>query len=399
MNTTEFIKLTTGSIFAHRMRSFLTALGISIGIAAVVLLTSIGEGLHQYVMSEFSQFGTNIIKVQPGTTQTHGGNVAALSSFRPLSLDDARVLEKIPGIIAVDALVQGNAEVEAHKRQRRTTIYGVGPQFHVVYDIKPSAGSFLPKDNLVSPRPYVVLGSKVRDELFENRNPLGQRIRVGGQRYLVIGVMESKGQILGIDLDDAVYIPTARAMDLFNRNGLMEINVKYRESAPVDEVLASLKRSLIARHGTEDFTLVTQEQMLEVLSSILNVLTFAVGALGGISLFVGAIGVLTIMTIAVNERVSEIGLLRALGAKKSQILLIFLGEAMVLASIGGFVGLLIGAGGAQLLGLLFTALPVHTPWTFVLIAEVIAILIGLLAGVLPARRAANMDPVDALRTE
>ena len=399
MNISDFIKLTTGSIFAHRMRSFLTALGISIGIAAVVLLTSIGEGLHQYVMSEFSQFGTNIIKIQPGVTQTHGANIASLSTVRPLSLDDAAALEKIPGIIAVDAMVQGNAEVETHQRQRRTTVYGVGPKFHIVYDIKPSAGTSLPEDNLVSPRPYVVLGSKVRKELFENRNPLGQRIRVGGHRYRVIGVMESKGQVLGIDLDDAVYIPTARAMDLFNRQGLMEINIKYRESAPVAEVLASLKRTLVSKHGSEDFTLVTQEQMLEVLNSILNVLTFAVGALGGISLFVGAIGVLTIMTIAVNERVSEIGLLRALGAKKSLILLIFLGEAIILASIGGFAGLIIGAGGAQLLGILFTALPVQTPWTFVFIAELIAVLIGLLAGVLPARKAANLDPVEALRTE
>lgn len=399
MNTADFIKLTTGSIYAHRMRSFLTALGISIGIAAVVLLTSIGEGLHQYVMSEFSQFGTNIIKVQPGTIKTHGSNIASLSSVRPLSLDDAEALKKISSIVAIDAAIQGNAEVETHQRQRRTTVYGVGPKFPIVYDIKPSAGTFLPEDDLVSPRPYVVLGSKVREELFENKNPLGKRIRVGGQRYRVIGVMESKGQILGIDLDDAVYIPTARAMDLFNRQGLMEINVKYRESASVDEVLASLKRNLIARHGSEDFTLVTQEQMLEVLSSVLNILTFAVGALGGISLFVGAIGVLTIMTIAVNERVSEIGLLRALGAKKTLILLIFLGEAMVLASIGGFAGLILGAGGAHLLGVLFSALPVHTPWTFVFVAELIAIFIGLLAGVLPAKKAANLDPVDALRTE
>jgi len=399
MNIYDFIKLTTSSIFAHRMRSFLTALGISIGIAAVVLLTSIGEGLHKYVMGEFSQFGTNIIKVQPGKTKTHGANLASLSTVRPLSLEDAQALKRIPGIVAVDPLVQGNAEAETYQRQRRTTVYGVGPQFPIVYDIKPVSGSFLPDDDQISPRPFVVLGSKVRDELFDDRNPLGQRIRVGGQRYRVIGVMEPKGQILGVDLDDAVYVPTARAMSLFNRQGLMEINVKYRESASVDEILASLKRGLIARHGSEDFSLVTQEEMLEILNSVLNVLTFAVGALGSISLFVGAIGVFTIMTIAVNERFSEIGLFRALGAKKSQILFIFLGEAIVLAAIGGFAGLVIGAGGAQLLGYLFTSLPVHTPWSFVVIAEVIALFIGLLAGVLPARKAANLDPVDALRAE
>ncbi len=399
MNLTDFIKLTTSSIITHGTRSFLTALGIAIGIAAVVLLTSIGEGLHQYVMSEFSQFGSNIIKVQPGKTETHGSNIASLSTVRPLSLSDAEALKKVPGVIAVNPSVQGNAEIETFQRQRRTAVYGVGPQFNRVFDINTATGSFLPDDNQMSPRPYVVLGSKVREELFEEQNPLGKRIRVGGQRYRVIGVMESKGNVLGIDLDDAVYIPTARAMDLFDRNSLMEINIKYQDNKNVNEVLANLKRRLIARHGSEDFTLVTQEEMLEVLSSVLNVLTFAVGALGGISLFVGAIGVFTIMTITVNERYSEIGLLRALGARKSQILIIFLGEAMLLASIGGFAGLLIGAGGAQLLGISVPALPVHTPWSFVLAAEAIAVFIGLLAGVLPARRAALLNPVDALRSE
>ena len=399
MNFSDFIKLTTGSIIAHGMRSFLTALGIAIGIAAVVLLTSIGEGLHQYVMSEFSQFGSNIIKVQPGKTQTHGSNIASLSTVRPLSLSDAQALKKVSGVIAVNPSVQGNAEIETFQRQRRTTVYGVGSQFNRVFDINTATGAFLPDDNEMSPRPYVVLGSKVRDELFEDQNPLGKRIRVGGQRYRVIGVMESKGNVLGIDLDDAVYIPTARAMDLFDRQSLMEINIKYQENKDVNEVLANLKRSLIARHGSEDFTLITQEEMLEVLSSVLNVLTFAVGALGGISLFVGAIGVFTIMTITVNERYSEIGLLRALGARKSQILVIFLGEAMLLASIGGFAGLIIGAGGAQLLGVSVPALPVHTPWSFVFAAEAIAVFIGLLAGVLPARRAAHLNPVDALRSE
>lgn len=399
ISLSDFIRLTLSAIFAHRMRSFLTALGIAIGVAAVVLLTSIGEGLHKYVMSEFSQFGTNIINIQPGTSQTHGANIAALSTVRPLSLDDAIALGKLPNVLVADAAVQGNAAVEVHNRQRRTTIYGVSSGFPIAFDIKPASGSFLPEDNQVSPRAYVVLGSKVRKALFDDINPLGKRIRVGGQRYRVIGVMESKGQILGFDLDDAVYIPTARAMDLFNRQGLMEINIKYRENASATDVIASIKRVLVARHGSEDFTVVTQEQMLEVLSSVLSILTFAVAALGGISLFVGAIGILTIMSIAVNERVGEIGLLRALGAKKSQIILLFLGEAIVLSSIGGAAGLLIGIGGAQLLGFFFTALPVYTPWTFVFIAEFVAIVIGLLAGVLPAIRASNLDPVEALRSE
>ena len=399
MRLNDLIRLTLHSLISHRMRSFLTATGIAIGIAAVVLLTSIGEGLHQYVLNEFSQFGSNIVSIQPGTSQTHGGNVAALSNTRPLSIEDGEALKKLSDILAVNSVVQGNAEIEGNNRQRRTTVYGVGPQSPQVFEFYPAVGKFLPDDNVISPRPYAVLGSTLRDELFGTENPLGQLIRIGGHRYRVIGVMESKGQILGIDLDDAINIPTARAMDIFNRESLMEIQVKYKAGANVDEVIAGIKRLLITRHGQEDFTIVTQDQMLEVLSDVLNVLTFAVGALGGISLFVGGIGVLTIMSIAVNERISEIGLFRALGAPQRQILLIFLGEAILLSALGGLIGLCIGIGGAQLLSYAIPALPVYTPWSYVIGAEAIAVVIGLLAGVFPAQRAARLDPIDALRTE
>jgi len=205
--------------------------------------------------------------------------------------------------------------------------------------------------------------------------------------------------VLGVDLDDAIYIPVARAMELFNRDGVMEIDLVYSEQAPVDEVVAGIKRILIARHGSEDFTITTQEQMMDVLGSVLNILTFAVGAIGGISLLVGGVGILTIMTIAVNERVSEIGLFTALGATRLQILGLFLGESILLAMVGGLVGLGVGFGGAQLLHLLLPALPTHTPILYVVLAEGLAILIGLLAGVLPARRASRLDPIEALRTE
>jgi putative ABC transport system permease protein len=261
------------------------------------------------------------------------------------------------------------------------------------------SGRFLPADDPTAPRAFAVLGSKTRDELFGSRNPLGQRIGIGGNRYRVIGVMESKGTILGFDMDDTVYIPTARGMELFNRNSLLEIDILYQEDANIDKVLQSIKRTLMARHGREDFTITTQQQMLEVLGSILNILTFAVGAIGGISLLVGAIGIVTIMTIAVNERINEIGLLRALGANQGQVLSLFLGEAIVLAAVGGLSGLGLGIGLAQLLHLALPALPVHTSWLFIVLAEVVAIFIGLAAGVLPARRAARLDPIEALRTE
>ena len=243
------------------------------------------------------------------------------------------------------------------------------------------------------------MGAKLKRELFGSANPLGQRIRVGGDRYRVIGVMESKGNVLGIDIDDAVYIPAAKALELFNRDSLMEIDLLYAAQAPVEEIVAGIRRTLMSRHGVEDFTITTQAQMLDVLGSILNVLTFAVGALGGISLLVGGVGILTIMIIAVNERIAEIGLLRALGAGRLQVLALFMGEAAFLAAIGGLLGLILGVGGAYLLKVLIPALPISTPWLYVLLAECLAILIGLAAGVFPAHRAAKLDPVEALRAE
>ncbi len=399
MHAVDYIRLAGSSVRAHRLRTALTASGIAIGVAAVVLLTSIGEGVHRFVLSEFTQFGTNIIGINPGKATTFGGSIGVFGSVRPLSLEDAEALRRVPYVEAVVPFVYGNAQVESDERQRRTTVYGAGTEFPRAFRFPVGQGSFLPDDDPRAPRALAVLGSTMRDELFGSRNPLGQRIRIGGDRYRVVGVMASKGQMLGIDLDDTVYIPAARGLDLFNRDGLMEIDILYAEGAPVDEVVAGIRRVLIARHGGEDVTITTQQQMTDVLGSVLDVLTFAVGALGGISLLVGGVGILTIMTIAVRERTSEIGLLRALGATRGQVLGLFLGEAVVLATVGGLIGLALGAGGAWLLGVAVPALPVHTALEFVLLAEAVAVTIGLLAGVLPARRAAAMEPVDALRAE
>jgi putative ABC transport system permease protein len=381
------------------MRSFLTALGIAVGIGSVVLLTSLGEGLHRFMLAEFSQFGTNLIAINPGRVTTHGISGGLISNVRPLSIEDGQALTRIPQVLDVISVVQGNAAVESGKKHRRTTIYGIDPAAPKVLKLDIAAGRFLPDDPPRAARSFAVLGSKVRNELFGTGQALGKLIRIGSERFRVIGSMESKGQMLGFDLDDAVYIPTAKALAMFNRESLMEIDVLYEEGSSADEVAAQIKKLLIARHGNEDFTITTQEKMLEVLGSILNILTLAVGALGGISLFVGGVGILTIMTIAVNERTNEIGLLRALGSEKNQILGFFLGEAIILASIGGLAGLVLGVGGAWLLGFLVPALPTHTSWTYLLAAELLAAAVGLVAGVLPARRAAALNPVDALRSE
>lgn len=395
----DLIRLTSSSFLTYRMRSFLTGLGIAIGIAAVILLTSIGEGLHKFMLAEFSQFGTNIISVQPGKTQTQGGNVGIFGSVRELTLEDADALRRLPYVESVIPGLMGNAEVKANGRARRTMILGEGRDFGKTFTMKVQSGTIWPDEDNGQARALAVIGSKIHQEIFDGANPLGSYLRIGGQRYRVIGVMEPKGQILGMDMDDAVFIPAARAMELLNRSGLMEVNVSYRPDVDADKMIEILKERLIERHGREDFTIISQEQALEVLSSVLNILTFAVGALGGISLLVGAVGILTIMTMAVTERTSEIGLLRALGSQKRQILILFLGEAMLLSAVGGLSGLLLGVGIAQGFHLLFPALPVHTPWLFALFAELMAISIGLAAGVAPAMRAARLDPVEALHAE
>ncbi|MGE5491681.1 MAG: ABC transporter permease [Actinomycetota bacterium] len=395
----DALHLAVRSITAHRLRSFLTLLGIAVGIAAVILLTSIGEGIHRFVLAEFTQFGTNMISAQPGKTRTGGRPSGLPSSARPLSLEDAQSLERLPHVVAVTPNVRGNAEVEGNGRTRRTLVYGVSSTMVDVFRSKVRSGQFLPPEDAGSARAFVVLGSKLKDELFGTESPLGQRLRIGGLHFRIIGVMEPKGQFVGIDLDDTAFIPAGRALELFNRDGLDEINISAEEGVPAAKVAAGIRERLLARHGREDFTLVTQEEMLTTLSKILNVLTMAVGALGGISLLVGGVGIVTIMTIAVTERTGEIGLLVALGAPRRTILGLFLGEAMALAAVGGFLGLTLGIGLAQVIHLLVPALPVHTPISFVLLAEGVAVAIGLLAGVLPARRAARLDPVEALRAE
>jgi len=395
----DFLQLTGSAIVAHRTRSLLTGLGIAVGIAAVVLLTAIGEGVQRYVVKEFTQFGTNLIAVSPGKTETFGVSGAIISNVRPLSLDDAEALERLPQILAAVPFVQGNAEVEAGGRTRRTTVFGTGAAVPQVWQIQPALGRFLPDDEARRARPFAVLGSKLHTELFGAASPLGQRIRIGGETYRIIGTMQAKGQMLGFDLDDTVYIPTVRAMAMFDRNSLMEVDVLYSADADGDELAERIRERLTARHGSEDFTIVTQDQMLEVLGSVLEVLTLAVGALGAISLLVGGIGILTIMTISVNERTAEVGLLRALGARRRQVIGLFLGEAVVLAAFGGAAGLLLGAGGTWLIAALVPGLPTQVAWGYVLLALGVAVAIGLLAGVVPALRAAGLDPVTALRNE
>jgi putative ABC transport system permease protein len=399
MRTADFIRLVTQSIAAHRMRSILTALGIGIGVTAVVLLTSIGEGVNRYVVEQFTQFGTTTLAIQPGKASTFGVSPGVVNSVRPLSLADAAALTRAPHVLHSVPVVTGSASIEANGRERTVNVFAVGPQFDQAFKFQVSSGTFLPPDELERARPVAVLGATVFEEIYGGGNALGDRVRIGGQRYRVVGVMESKGEMVGFDLDDTVYIPSARGLELFDREGLHEIDVLYGEDAPVDEVVAGVRRILLARHGVEDFTIITQQEMLDVLGSIIDVLTLGVAALGGISLLVGGVGIFTIMTIAVRERTQEIGLLRAIGARRSRIAQLFVGEAMLLSAIGGIGGLGVGIAIVLVTRWAVPAMPARIAPLYVMLSILIAVTIGLVAGVLPARSAARLEPLDALRAE
>jgi putative ABC transport system permease protein len=245
-----------------------------------------------------------------------------------------------------------------------------------------------------------VLGPKLARELFGDRNPLGGIVRVGGTRLRVVGVMEPKGEMLGFDLDDLAYVPVATAMRMFNLSDLTEVDVVYRAGASAERIAREIKRVLSARHaGEEDFTVTTQEAMLEVFGNVMRMVTLAVGAIAGISLLVGAIGILTMMWITVRERTTEIGLVRAIGASAGQVGALFLFESAGVALAGGAAGLAMGFGAGAALRWLVPGLPVETPLGFVVAALATSLGVGLLSGVLPARRAAGLDPIEALRAE
>jgi putative ABC transport system permease protein len=395
----ELLRLALGAVRAHRLRSFLSALGIAIGVAAVILLTSIGEGTRLYVVSQFTQFGTNIIAINPGRSKTMGIPGVLGGSTRKLTIDDAEALTRIRGVEVVVPVTMGLGAVELGGRSRSVTILGATPDLPVLWRFGARQGSFWPRGDPRQGGASAVLGPKLARELFGERSPLGAVVRIAGGRFRVVGVMQPKGQMMGFDVDDIAIVPVASALRLFNQDELMEIDLVYANARDTARVEAEVKRVLIERHGDEDFTVTTQEAMLDVFGNVMDVLTTAVGAIASISLLVGATGILTMMWIAVGERTSEIGLLRAVGATAAQVQAVFLAEAAALATLGGVLGIAIGLGGGLLLRLVVPGLPLETPLRFVLAGLAVSAATGLVAGVGPARRAAALDPIDALRAE
>ena len=381
------------------MRSFLTSLGIAIGVVCVIFLTGLGQGLQSYIVSQFTQFGSNIISVSPGKTETMGMPLGIFGNVKPLTFEDAKALERLPVIEFAVPVSAGNGEIEYGEKMRRSKVVGTGADYDVIVDATDMLGEYLPHDNPKSPRSLAVLGPDMRDELFGDVNPLGEIVRVNSERFRVIGVLPPKGDFLGFNLDDAIYIPMAKFQSMFNLNNFQELDVVHYERYATEEAVASIKRLIIDRHGSEDVTITTQANMLETLNDIMQWLKFTVAAFGGISLLVGGVGIFTIMTVAVNERTSEIGVLRAVGASQKKIRDVFLLESIFLAILGAVLGLSIGFSAVYIALLFYPDMPIAIAWDYIVYAVLISLSIGLLAGFLPARAAAQLDPVKALRTD
>jgi putative ABC transport system permease protein len=399
MTSRDLAAFAYASLAGHRLRTALSMVGIGIGVAAVILLTSIGEGARRYILDQFTQFGTNILAINPGKQETLGLPGVLGGTTKKLTLDDAEALARLPGVVRAAPFVVGSARVEWGNRGRAVNVYGATSAMPEVLKFGVRQGRFLPEGDPRRGSPIAVLGPTLKRELFGEADALGEFVRIGGRRFRVVGVMEPKGQILGFDIDDTAYIPVATALSLFNLDELFEVDLLFAHAQLEDQVAASARALLTDRHGKEDFTLTTQSQMLEVFGNVMDVVTAGVGAIAGISLLVGAIGILTVMWIAVGERTSEIGLLKAVGATARQILLVFLTESAAMATAGGAAGIAAGLAVLALLRVAVPGLPVRTPVEFVLAALAVSLATGLASGVLPARRAARLDPIVALRAE
>lgn len=385
------------ALFAHRLRSLLSLVGMSIGVAAVVVLTGLGEGARTYVTDQFASLGSHLLIVVPGRVETVGALPGIGGTPEDLTLEDSEALRReIPEIRRIAPIAMATEAVAHRERRRQVAVVGATPEFLEVRQLAIRRGTFLPPGELRRGSAVAVLGAETAAELFPGEDALGKVVRIGGLRVRVIGVLEPRGVQMGLNLDEVAVIPVATAMRLFNRSSLFRILVEGSSHTDLDRLSQRVIEVLTERHGDEDVTCLTQEAMLSSFSQILTALTLAVGAIGAISLAVAGIGIMNVMLVSVSERTTEVGLLRALGVSRDQIVGVFLVEATLLSILGGLVGTGLGLVGVRVLRLVYPAFPAAAPTWAIAAALATALVVGLAFGVLPARRASRLDPVTAL---
>jgi putative ABC transport system permease protein len=400
MKSGDVARFAWRSLEGYRTRTLLMILATSIGVAAVIVLTSLGEGARRYVRNEFESLGTNLLVVLPGRAETFGGSMGALASgrtARDLTLEDSLALRRIRGVIHVAPLNLVEGEISAKGRRRDAPIAGSTDVMQHVWGLSVASGRFLPPQDPRNATPYCVLGSKVAREMFPAESPLGQSVRLGDRRFRVIGVLAPKGEFAGINMDDLVFIPVASAQVLFNLSSLLRIGIMTRSREDMPRVREDVRRTLRERHGGEDdVTLLTEDAVSAAFDKILVALTFALGGIAAISMAVAGILIMNVMLIAVAQRTSEIGLLKALGASPQKIRFLFFAEAALLSLTGGVAGSIVGQLGSFAIRRIYPAVPAFAPVWAVIGALALAVGTGIAFSVLPARRAARLDPAAAL---
>jgi putative ABC transport system permease protein len=381
------------------LRTGLLVLAMSIGVAAVILLTALGDGARRYVIEEFSAIGSNLLIVLPGRSETGGLNPANLvtSTPRDLTVEDAASLTQIKGVRKVAPIVVGSSEISVGGKLREVMLVGTSSDFLEVRRLRLAQGRFLPPDEVGQGSNVAVIGSLLRDELFGAESPLGKPIRVGDRRFRVIGVLSAGGRGMGMTTDELIIVPTATAQAMLDTNTLFRILIEGYHRGELDSLKSRVQKALTERHdGEEDFTLITQDAVLQTFDKILRVLTLGVAGIAAISLAVAGILVMNVMLVSVTQRTGEIGLLKALGATAPAIRNAFLAEAAMLSLLGALIGLALGEAGAAALRQLYPQFPAYPPLWALIAGIGTALVTGLLFGVMPARKAALLDPVQAL---
>ncbi len=397
MNAVDLGEFAVTALVRHRLRTGLSLLGVAIGVAAVVALTALGEGARRYVTGQFTALGSNLLIVIPGKNETTGGFPGIGGVPNDLTLEDARVLQRNPSqALLLAPISTGNETVAYRERRRQVTVLGSTHEFLAIRELGVAAGRFLPPGDIQRGGQVIVLGAKLADELFPGESPLGRPVRIGDWRMRVIGGLETRGTQLGLNIDDVAIVPVATGMRIFNRTSLFRIVIQIRAHSELDATCDRVVKILAERHQEEDVTCITQDSVVSTLSSILNALTLALGGIAAVSLCVAGIGIMNLMLVSVSERTREVGLLKAVGATNTQILAVFLTEAVLIAMAGGVLGLLLGQAAISILVAIYPAFPASTPLWALIAALGLSVGVGALFGVLPARRASRLDPATAL---